>query len=117
MWNEQGPSRIPDLVSESFAVYNKTLPEDEAHGPDGLEERRQAVWTGFPGFHVGILDMLADEETAMVEVNYTMTHDGEFNGIPPTGQTADFDAIAKFRIEDGKVAEHRDYADRLELFE
>lgn len=117
MWNEQDASRIPDVVSESFVVYNPTLPDGEARGHDGLEEWMNTVWTGFPDFQVEITDLLASGETVMAEVNYAMTHEGEFNDIPPTEQRANFTAMAKFRTEDGKVKEHRDYVDRQEFFE
>lgn len=117
MWNNQDYSRIPTLVSESFVVYNPTLPEGEAHGHDGLEDWMREVTSGFPDFRVEPLDMLASEQTVMTEVKYTMTHEGEFAGIPPTEREAEFQAMAKFLIEDGKVKEHRDYVNQQELLE
>lgn len=117
MWNERDFSKIPTLVSESFVVYNSTLPGGSADGRDGLEEWMREVTTGFPDFRVEVLDRLASEDTVMTEVKYRMTHEGEFNGIPPTGREVEIDGMAKLRIEDGKIEEHRDYVDQRDLLE
>lgn len=117
MWNDRDFERMPDLVSESFVVVNPTLPDGKAEGHEGLQEWIDAVTTGFPDFHVKTQELLASDETVMVEVRYTMTHEGEFDELPPTGREVDFQAMAKFHVEDGKVKEHRDYVDRQEFFE
>lgn len=117
MWNEQDFSKIPTLVSESFIVYNSTLPEGEARGHEGLEKWMREVTSGFPDFHVEILNQLASEDTVMSEVKYRMTHEGEFNGIPPTGREVELNAMAKLRVKDDKIEEHRDYVDQQELLE
>ncbi len=117
MWNERDYSKLPDLVSESFVVYNPFLPGGETRGRDGLEEWMGEIAAGFPDFRAELLDVLASEDTVMSEVKYTMTHEGEFGGIPPTGREIEFQAMAKFRVEDGKVKEHRDYVNQQELLE
>lgn len=117
MWNEREYSKIPDLVAESFVVHNAALPEGEARGHDGLEEWIRTVTSGFPDFHVDIRNLLANEEMVMVEVTYTMTHEGEFVGVEPTGREVELPGMAKLLTEGGRVTEHWDYVDRQDLFE
>lgn len=117
MWNGQAYSKIPDLVSESFVMYDSAAPEGEIHGPDGLEEFMREVVAGFPDFEVTILDALSTEDTVMYEGKITMTHEGEFDGIPPTEREVELREMSKFHIADGKVQEHRVYFDQQEIFE
>ncbi|MXV61814.1 hypothetical protein GS429_06990 [Natronorubrum sp. JWXQ-INN-674] len=117
MWNEQEFAKIPDLVSESVVVSHPSMPDGEVRGHEGLEEWMHEVTTGFPNIQVEIIDLLASDETVMVEVNYTMTHEGEFNEIPATGREVNMKGMSKFAIEDGEIKEHQEYIDRQESFE
>jgi steroid delta-isomerase-like uncharacterized protein len=124
IWNKQEYSKIPDLVSESFVMYDPAAPEEgvpgpegEVHGPDGLEAFMRGVVAGFPDFHVTILDMLSSDNLVMYEGEITMTHEGEFDGIPPTGREVNIREMSKYRVEDGKIQEHRVYFDQQEVFQ
>ncbi|WP_440008889.1 ester cyclase [Halomicrococcus sp. SG-WS-1] len=124
MWNEQEYSKIPDLVSESFVMHDPAAPaegvpgpEREVHGPDGLEAFMRGVMAGFPAFQIDILDMLSSDDLVMYEAELTMTHEGEFDGIPPTGKELESREMSKYRIADGKIQEHRVYFDMQEAFE
>jgi predicted ester cyclase len=66
---------------------------------------------------VDVIDVLVDDDAVAVEVRYTMTHEGEFNDIPPTGRTVDVGGMGKLLLEDGKVTEHREFHDQLEVLE
>lgn len=64
LWNEQDYSGIADVVSESFIRHYP-----EVHGTDELEEFMRAFTSGFPDFHVELLDRLASEDTVIVMRN------------------------------------------------
>jgi steroid delta-isomerase-like uncharacterized protein len=116
LWNEQDYDRIPSVVSGSYCHRG---PQADVDGPSGLETLMREFTSAFPDFHVEVVDVISDEdgETAVAEGQYTMTHTGEFNGIPPTNREAEVSALAKLRIEDGKVVEHREFHDRMALLE
>lgn len=114
VWNEQDYSRIPDVVSESFTAV---LPDEEYHGHDGLEEWIEEITSAFPDFRVEPVDVVASEETMMADAKFTMTHEGEYDGIPPTGEEVEVHQMAKFRVEDGKLEEHRQDVDRQGIAE
>lgn len=114
VWNEREYSRIPDVVSETFTAI---VPDDEYHGHDGLSEWIDETTAAFPDFEVEPLEVVADGETVMAEATFTMTHEGEYNDIPPTGETVEIQGMAKFRVGDEKIAEHRVYFDRQEIAE
>lgn len=116
-WNEQDYSAIPELVSETVVVQNPTAPNGAVHGRDELEAFMRGVVAGFPDFHVTILDLLADDNHVMYEAELTMTHEGEFEGIPPTGREVEIQEMATCHVKDGRIQEYQVYFDQQEVFE
>lgn len=118
VWNERAYQHIPEIVSESFVMYDPAAPEagipgprGEAHGRDGLERFIRGVVAGFPDFHVTVLDTLSRDDLVMYEAEISMTHEGEFDGLPPTGRTATFRLMSTFAIEADRIKAHRVYFD------
>lgn len=116
VWNERAYSEIPDVVAESFVMYDPFAPADQVpgpkgqvYGPDGLEAFIRGVVAGFPDFHVEVLTMLSEAEVVMYDGRITMTHEGSFFGIPPTGERAVFRYMGMVTVSDGVVSAHRVY--------
>jgi steroid delta-isomerase-like uncharacterized protein len=110
LWNDRAYERIPDLVSESFVHVDPD--GEELHGRDEMEAFLRAVVDGFSDFRVDVTELLADGNLVMYEAVLRMTHDGEFEGVPPTGQTFEIPEMATVRVVDGAVTEHRVYYDK-----
>lgn len=117
LWSEQDFSNISDVVSESFVHKTPPAPNGEARGPDGVEEFMRRFTSAFPDFQAEIVDSLSSGDRAAVETKFTMTHEGEFNGIPPTGREVEIQSLAIVQTADGKLQEIREYADRQELLD
>jgi steroid delta-isomerase-like uncharacterized protein len=110
MWNERAYGRIPDLVSESFVHVDPD--GEEFYGHEGLEGFMRAVEAGFSDLQVDVTELLADGNLVMYEAVLRMTHDGEFQGVPPTGERFEVPEMATIRVVDGAVTEHRVYYDK-----
>lgn len=65
--------------------------------------------TAFPDFEITILDMLADDDIIMYEIRITMTHEGMFGGIPPTGRRVGIQGVSILCLDDRIVNDHRFY--------
>lgn len=128
VWNEAEYSKIPELVSGTFVLYDPAIPEEvapgpegEAHGTDGLESFLKWLRAGFPDFQVTIIDLLTSENLAMDVVKFTGTNTGELNGLPPTRRRVELLLMTKLVIENGEIEEHRvcldqkEFADQLGL--
>lgn len=113
--NVRDYSTLTSLVSDSFEMHDPGAPEGVVHGRDGLETFMRDVVDAFPDFEITIFDILSDETTVMYEAEMTMTHEGEFDGIPPTGETVKVREMTKWRIEDGNINELRVYFDQQEI--
>ncbi len=116
MWNTKDYSAIPHLVSETFTMYDPAIPakgvvgpQGEAHGRDGLRQFMELITTAFPDFEITVLDMVAGDDIVMYEIRITMTHEGTFSGIPPTGRRVGIQGVSILRLENGLINEHRFY--------
>ena len=117
VWNERQYARIPDVVSESFVMHDPAAPGGAVHGADGLETFIRGVVSGFPDFHVSVSDMLSGDDLVMYEATITMTHEGEFDGIPPTGRAVEIGEMSTVRIGDDGVDIHSTYFDQQDVLE
>ena len=89
----------------------------EAHG---LEEGKRLIiklWRAFPDHHETVDDMVAEGDKVVTRVRWTGTHQGEFQGIAPTGKQVTLKAITIYRIVGGKIVEVWEEADILGLMQ
>lgn len=114
-WNEREFSKFTDLVTESFTFTSPTA--GTVHGRENCEAYAQAVVEGFPDFQIIVKEMLHDGDLVMAESLLVGTHDGEYDGIPPTHQEIEIRDMAKFVVKDGKIQEERLYFDRHEFLD
>lgn len=115
--NERSFSELSGIVSGSFVWTTPAAPGGEVHGPDEAREVMEKITSGFPDFEVEITDMLTSGDKGMAELEFTMTHEGEYEGIPPTGREVELRGTSKWRVADGQLQELRDCANMLEFRE
>ena len=69
----------------------------------------------FPDIHTKIEHIVAENDLVAVYLNFTVTHKGEFQGIPPTNKKVNIRSADVYRIENEKIVEHWDVVDQLNL--
>jgi steroid delta-isomerase-like uncharacterized protein len=108
-FNEQNLEVVDELFSERFAVNGEFV------GRDGLKASMSRHLVGFPDLYVTIDDIIA--EGSKVGIWYTVdgTHQGEFEGIPATGNRVRWSGFDLMTIEDGKISEARFLSDLFGL--
>jgi len=60
---------------------------------------------GFPGYTHEVLDQISQGDLVANRVIWRGIHDGEFAGIPPTGQPIELEGINIFKVQGGRVVE------------
>jgi steroid delta-isomerase-like uncharacterized protein len=101
---------------------------DELYAPDfvyhpalqGLEAYKQSIelnFTGFPDLRFTIEDQLAEADKVVTRWTFRGTHQGPFQGIPPTGKQVTITGISIFRVANGKGVEVWTDADYLGMLQ
>ena len=104
-----------DSVSDSFIAYEPSAPDGEIRGRSAFEAYIRELRTAFPDFAITVNAALEGEDIVMTEWTGSGTHEGEFNGVPPTGRTFEHRGMSKFVIASGKIEEERMYYDPREI--
>jgi steroid delta-isomerase-like uncharacterized protein len=84
-------------------------------GLDGLKDIICAMRAGFPDIVFSIREQIAEHDKVASRFEWTGTHNGEFLGIPATGQPVRVWGIVIDRLEDGRIKDTRILMDTLGL--
>jgi steroid delta-isomerase-like uncharacterized protein len=103
-WNSGNYDVAYELVGEEFTAHGAGG-QVIKQGPAGVIELVKAWRTGFPDGHMTIDDLIAEGDKVVARTTWRGTHNGEFNGIPPTGNYVTVTSIGIDRIQDGKIVE------------
>lgn len=108
--NRNRVDAVDELVSRDFVNHSGTVRDvpgmERATDFEGMKEIDRMWRQSFPKQHVTIRNMAAEEDKVWTHKTFQTVHDGEFMGIPPTGNTIEVDAIDIMRVSDGKIVEH-----------
>jgi steroid delta-isomerase-like uncharacterized protein len=92
-----------ELLAPDYVMHFPGSP-----APVDREGHKQLVMmfrTGFPDWNETVEDVIAEGEKVVIRVIGRGTHEGEFQGIPPTGNQVSASGVGIGRIEDGRIAE------------
>lgn len=122
--NKELIERSCDAMNEKDRETFMELQDPEIvhhQGPEvlyGVEAVTNQVWSAlevFPDLTVTPEKILAEDDLVAMRYTVTGTHEGEFNGIKPTGNESTVSEMKLYRITDGKIAEVWAAADQLGL--
>jgi steroid delta-isomerase-like uncharacterized protein len=101
--------------SESFRAYLSGFAEplDNAAWSGFMA----AFTTGFPDSRISIESCIAEGDTVVTRWTLTGTHQGLFQGIPPTGRPVRFAGLEFNRAANGRFVEHWSMFDNLALLQ
>ena len=110
--NRQDETVYKELYAANYSWYfpannTKKLTREEEAGFVKL------LWSAFPDIHWKIEEMIASGNSVMVRFTNTGTHEGEFQGLPPTGNKWESGGVWIAIIKEGKLVEVREEADVL----
>ncbi len=96
------------VTEEAFApnlVFHSPIRPEPMRGPEALKQWVTRLHAGFPDIHITIEDLFAEGDKVMARWTWRGTHQGEFEGLPPTGKQVTARAIEIYRFAGGKVEE------------
>jgi steroid delta-isomerase-like uncharacterized protein len=107
-WEMERAIRTPD-----FQAYLSGAPEPL--GAEAWSAFLAAFTEAFPDARITIDASIAEGDMVATRWSLTGTHQGEFQGIAPTGRTVRFSGIEYNRVVDGRFVEHWSMFDNLAL--
>jgi len=84
---------------------------------EGWIQATGAFVDAFPDLRLMVEDIMAEGDRVAARVSFRGSHNGPFQGIPPTNKHVTFTSIEMNRMVDGKVAEHWVEIDLLGLLQ
>jgi steroid delta-isomerase-like uncharacterized protein len=102
--NEGDEAVADQLLSKDYVRYDPDAPSG-AQGADEFKEMIRMVGEAFPDSEVKIEEMIGEGDLVVFRGTETGTHEGEFVGHEPTGETFEMTGLAMHRVRDGQIAE------------
>jgi steroid delta-isomerase-like uncharacterized protein len=115
-WSRGDVEAFEELVTPDYAFY---YPSGNPN-PMSREETIELLMmfrTSFPDITWSMEQIFAVGDEVIFSFIQRGTHEGEFQGIPATGNRVEGSGILITRIENGKVAEHREEFDMLGIMQ
>lgn len=114
VFNEGDVDAVDVYFTADFVEHEEGAPGQDG-GREGLKMALPMLRTAFPDLTVTVEDMVAEGDKVAARLTWSGTHDGDFMGMPPTGQSFSMNVMDLFRIEDGQVAEHWGVSDIMAM--
>ena len=113
---------VESFVEEIFNKHNLSATENYLNPvagkrSEGFKQFLSAFIRAFPDWHANIEQIVAENNLVVVFLNGSGTHQGEFQGMPPTHKPVNIRSADLYKIENGIIVEHRDVVDQLNLLQ
>jgi steroid delta-isomerase-like uncharacterized protein len=109
------PALFDELLAPTYVLHLPGSPPIS-----GIEQAKQlmvAYTSAFPDLQLTTEDMVAEGDKVAIRNTWRGTHQGTFQGIPPTGKYVTFTGSDFFRFVGGKIAEQWADLDALGLMQ
>ena len=116
VWNQGREATIDELVAKHAVGKGQTIDGSPITGPEPFKSFWNALRSAFSSIHVDIHHVIEQGDLALLQWTITMTHTGEFMGMPATGRTVAATGMSLQRFENGKIVEAWDNWDQLGAF-
>jgi len=103
VWGGGSEAVAQELLSEAYVGHmtGAPAPLDRA----GWLEFFRAFRVAFPDAQFTIEDVIGEGDRVVLRLTMRGTHQGVFNGIPPTGRTVQVTGVSIERVVEGRIVE------------
>ena len=101
---------LHEIVSPDYVLHPEGI-----RGVDGLTAMVEGYRRALAGLRVTIDHQFAEDDYVATRSTISGRHEGEFNGIPPTGREVTFSCLTISRCQDGRIEEEWELADTVSL--
>lgn len=98
-------SAADQILAENFVWRNPNVPQELAHGPDGVKKIASAVRDAMPDLDIKHDSTLSKGDQVLIRWTMTGTPKKEIFGIPASDKPTSAVGFDLFRIANGKIVE------------
>jgi predicted ester cyclase len=95
VWNQKALNVCDEILDAEYAKHEKNFAPH--------------IWTAFPDSHHTIEDMIAQGDKVVTRFTWRGTHQGEYQGILPTGKQVEMKGIWIHRLAGDQIVEGRQW--------
>ncbi|MGA5662809.1 ester cyclase [Bacillus bombysepticus] len=108
-WNQSELDSVDRFLSNDYQ-------ELSYQSKEGLKKFATTILEAFPDKQYTVEEIIGQGDKVLVRMTVKGTHQGMFFGTAPTGNTIDVTLYRQYRVEDGKIAEHRGWIDMVTMW-
>jgi steroid delta-isomerase-like uncharacterized protein len=101
LWNRSNFELVDQMLASDYDGHSSTV----IRGPEGAMAFIPRLRSAFPDLRFTVLDQIAEEDKVATRWKLDGTHEGEFQGVPPSGERMEMTGITILRIASGKLIE------------
>ena len=113
-WNTGNMAAADELIAEDATI---TLPGVGRVNRESLKAFATAHRSAFPDWHSSFEEIIGEEDIIAERWTGTGTHQGEFQGIAPTGRRVKIPGVVFYRIVSGKIMEFHGLFDGVAMMQ
>jgi steroid delta-isomerase-like uncharacterized protein len=114
VWNQENAAALAELTTPAFTYHLGGQPgRDQA----GMEQFIAMIHTAFPDWRVEIVESIAEGNSVVIRWQGQVTHQGAFQGIPPTGKQINVSGINIYHIIAGQIATEWEQTDTVGMLQ
>ena len=112
VWEKGDFEAYKEVVAPEYVWYLPSRSNEPKSREETIEFGKM-LHNGFPDFAYSIEELIAVEDRVISRFIFRGSHEGEFQGIPATGNKIEISGIMMTRIENGKIVEDREEFEAL----
>jgi steroid delta-isomerase-like uncharacterized protein len=102
VWNQGRREVIAEMLAPDAVIHDGGM---DSVGPEGFYPFYDRMHTAFSDIRLTIQDFIAERDKVCVRWSSTVTHTGDFLGMPPTNKRIEITGMTVARVARGKLVE------------
>lgn len=108
-WNRSELNCVDRFLSDDYQ-------ELAYESKEGLKRFAATILEAFPDKRYTVEQIIGQGDKVLVRMTVKGTHQGMFFGTAPTGNSIDVTLYRQYRVENGKITEHRGWIDMVTMW-
>ncbi|EHB68142.1 MULTISPECIES: ester cyclase [Paenibacillus] len=108
-WNRSELNCVDRFLSDDYQ-------ELAYESKEGLKTFAATILEAFPDKRYTVEQIIGQGDKVLVRMTVKGTHQGIFFGTAPTGNSIDVTLYRQYRVESGKITEHRGWIDMVTMW-